>query len=222
MESLIRDAFGFCPESLGAFLKLMNGFIAGSAPLHAYLGLDAFDWMPNDLDIWIPVPGVTKELILDGREHHSKYNIESLTRTPAINAILDIAKLFMEKHGWKRDYHTVGLEDYLAFRDSNPEILRIYPFFKNKHKIQVIFTADVAPAAILDTFDLSGCKVAWSPALGFDLTPSDVREQLEKDGKVLYLAPGKSSVIPARTRERIQKYQARGFTVMGDLKHFME
>lgn len=233
MESLIRNVFEFCPESFGAFLTLMNGFIAGSSTLYAYLdmvyeargpGCKLLDWTPGDLDVWIPIPGLSTELIHEERDSKYLGIIESPARTPASKTIARIAELFMEDHGWKRDYSVLrnNTADYLAFRESSPYIFRVFPFIKNKRKIQVIFTADVSPAAILDTFDLSGCKVAWSPTLGFDVTPADVREQLKRDdGRVLYLAPTAAS-LPSRTLNRIRKYQERYFTVMGDLKHFIE
>lgn len=212
---MIHPSFKFCEESLFAFLNITKGFIAGSAALHAFLD-ETYDesWTPGDMDIWIPVPGMTKDKILQAREIHASGYLDP-TRTPAIFTLTDMAVHFMKDHGWKRTHDYEFTKHYMAFRDSCPYILRIFCFTseKSKQRIQIIFTADVPPATILDTFDLSGCKVAWNPTEKFNLTPPAVLKQLAADPSALYITDPAIKIDDKRTRERIAKYQRRGFTI---------
>lgn len=220
---MIHPCFDFCEESLSTFLKMTHGFIAGSAALHAYLDerfaergpeCELLDWTPGDMDIWIPVPSMTKEKILEARDIHERGELDP-TRTPAIFTLTDFAVHFMKDHGWERTIDHEFHKHYMAFRDSCPYIMRIFHFTseKCKQRIQIIFTADVPPATILDTFDLSGCKVAWNPTGRFNLTPPEILDQLAKEPSVMYIKTPSVKLDDERTRQRIAKYQRRGFTI---------
>ena len=73
----IKELANIPLDQLTSFLKLTNGFIGGSAALYGYMkekDLMIKKWQPNDIDIWIPVPGYSIEQNIKDQNTRVIYN----------------------------------------------------------------------------------------------------------------------------------------------------
>jgi len=226
MESIVHS-FGMSHDALATFLKAHNGFIAGSAALAAYMK-DAdvhvtAEWAPNDIDIWIAVPDLMKEDVCKMREDSNYY--ERSTGTLNVESIRTSVKAFFAEQGFEDVMIVPGAKNIRkgmitwAVKDQNEYIEdkaratiihRILYFKKNDRTVQVILTADVSVGDVLDTFDMSVCKVAWDPEHAYGIS---AREALKDVGdmRVDYLCAMDDTPATIRQSKRMDKYIARGF-----------
>lgn len=191
----------------------MNGYIAGSSVVYDYMmNNELLTWQPNDMDIWIPLPEISSENVLFEREFRQEmyYKGQLPTYMSSVMTRIQIVKDFLKSQ--KCVEISPHSKDYKVFHDMNSNIYRIYNFMIHKKKIQVIFTANCEPMDILNTFDLSGCRVTWCPSKGYDLTPAYVMEDLKQ--KRMFV---EDKYYTDRTEERIHKYKQRGFKVYREI-----
>lgn len=218
MKFTIEHLFEVDFDAFSTLLKIMNGYIAGSSVVYDYISsIEVASWQPNDMDVWIPLPEITRENIdferdfkLDmvGRGEFPSYYSSIQTR-------IRIVKDFLKFHEW-RETRCSNIKDYKDFHYVNPNIYKIYTFEslnpKLTKKIQIIFTTGCEPIQNLNTFDLSGCRMAWSPSVGYDLTPNYVLEDIKQ--KRMFVD---DKYYTDRTEGRVDKYRERGFKVYREI-----
>lgn len=250
MDQLLK-LFEIDQVQFNAFLQVTRGGVAGSAALWAIMleqrlcEVDAtsecrwcdegceicseciersktdLKWTPGDIDIWIPLPGITKEDCRDSEEFlnpSKNYTLPLLT---------DIVTQFMSVQNYKR----------LRFCDEQGNLPRKKPEdssfanyfdklsvkwlckilnFKNAagQSVQIMFTSDMQFSTIRDSFDLSVCQVMYLPQNGFKSTSSSVLANI-KDRQAYVLTEKSTSTFAMEQLERrCQKYRERGFEVM--------
>ena len=214
MKTTIENLFDLNFDAFSTFLKIMNGYIAGSFALYDYMmNSELQNWQPNDIDIWIPLPEVTKEIVEFEREFrvdmYEKGEIPSYMSS--VTTRIQIVKDFL-KYQKCVEIPNPHVRDYKVIQYMNPNIYKIYNFMFKKKKIQVIFTANCEPMDILNTFDISGCRVVWCPSKGYNLTPAYVMEDLKQ--KRMFV---ENKCYTDRTQDRIHKYKQRGFKLYTEI-----
>lgn len=151
------------PSQLNSLLISTRGLVAGSSALYEYLcqQKERPTWKPNDVDIWIPLTGLTLEALKKGKAHNSiptpQYREFCLLR--------DYCTLFLEKHGFQKKEvgrgsgsksSQVPMDVYLDHLESSQHIHNIKYFTKKvtsvcEHcqvpstqeiQVQLIFTND--------------------------------------------------------------------------------
>lgn len=200
-------------EHFVSFLRTTNGVVAGSAALWASMEDEGNSptWQPNDVDIWIPVPCLTKTL---NTSLHDKYD-PILTKSSGIR---EVARIFFERFGYHDIQQKEGQEarkrwqeTYMSDKQMSDIIHRITYLEKGDKKIQIILTCDVPVQSILNDFDLSVCKVAWTSEQEY---VQDAYGKFRTDQVIIK----KGVVLTNRLLGRIQKYMERGFKVVIDDK----
>ena len=194
----LRDDFVAALDESGAC-------IAGSASLHAIRArfgmVDA--WEPNDIDVWLPWT--------------------SYGETDAWGAVAPLRGV-LERSGFahKKDGH-IGYRSYSYAKVHN--IARIFTFSHAARgmDVQIILVRGLAVKNVAQRFDLSVCKVVWTPELGFGHTAEEVVQDVRASRAVLtkgdlYNLNTRAEVEAkvARTRTRVAKYARRGFDIVGE------
>ena len=89
--------------------------------------------------------------------------------------------------------------------------------------VQIILVRGLAVNNVAQRFDLSVCKVVWTPTLGFELTAEEVVQDVRASRAVLtkgdlYNLKTRAEVEAkvTRTRARVAKYALRGFGIVGE------
>ncbi len=204
MESLITS-YGIDFESFHKTMKSLDGIVAGSSALAAYLKQEGIDpgFVPNDLDIfiegWI-------ELARDrnGWEIVGKNMIRSL----------DKMRNFLAPYGFTENdkFGTLDAptEGYYA---SLKKILKVTSFTnKDNKEIQVIVIGSPKLLAhITQDFDLSACISWWDAFTNVFRTLDPVAT---KRKEMYFVRENEASEIEEKTKKRVEKYIARGFKLI--------
>ncbi len=192
MEFII-DHYGLNFSEFSEFLRVNNGIVAGSSSLAAYLKSENdLTWMPNDIDIWIPVKNIE--------------NLENI-KSESIQ--------FFQKHSYNKSdnilYDSYNSYNHIIDYKSSSlnHIIEICNFKKDdSFKIQIMFIQDLSVFAILEKFDLSICKIAWDPEYEF-ITYSKYVLQDIKSKRAHYDNDNNNQ----NKTNRINKYKERGFKI---------
>lgn len=165
---------------------------------------------PNDIDIWIPIPGYM--------------NDKSDNVVPMLT---NIVRAFMASQKYEQTHFSsvaltatsaVEEADEAAYFDTLDSITWLHKIlnFKNEagQTIQVLLTADVPMRIMLESFDLSVCRVVWTPRSEFGDTATDIIKNIDANQALI---SSNSGVPSERTYRRIEKYKARGFDILAQL-----
>lgn len=202
MDSIL-SSFHLDINTFGELLQATKAIVAGSAALAAY---DSDKFTPNDLDIWV----------------HSDFFSSPTSPTsptsayhPGVAVRLGYTYLFsyfLKHHGYK-EVRTPHQSDAEYTSNTVFAILRSIQRFQHSTsgKVIQVMHCKVPVKEILDSFDLSVAKTWWevseSGSVGF-LRTSDP-EALAK-GHMYFLRESATE----REKSRIEKYEARGFTLV--------
>lgn len=149
VKYLFRDVFLLDDKEMVEFLDMTHGFIAGSAALWAYLSRDMdytdpktslLGWMPNDIDIWIPVP------------------------TARVKLVQSFVEGFMASNAYAKV--DCNMDKYKGIKCMANHILQVATFERTStsSKLQfILVTEEATIEKVLTTFDLSACACAWTP-----------------------------------------------------------
>ena len=201
MEALLAKA-GLDAEFVVA-LDQCGACIAGSAALWAMrmvFGIvDA--WEPNDIDVWLPYASTDPWHAITG-----------------LRGVLDRSGFVYDKNVW------FGDRSY-AYGGVHKTIAHIFTFAHPTRGIavQTILVRGLTIAGVAGRFDISVCKVVWTPTLGFGPTAEDVVLDARSSRAVLSRGEvydlGTQFEVQKkveRTRKRIVKYAQRGFDIVGE------
>lgn len=203
MEAFLQES-GLGQEFVTA-VKSSGAGIAGSAALYVIRSLFgvANTWKPNDIDVWLPwVPD------------------------NAADAWAAIATLrgVLERSGFT--YGTSNGPPTQTYAYMVHNIMCIFTFHNPTERfadIQIILVKGIPLREVAHRFDLSVCKVMWTPEYGFGLTALEVIRdacisQAELTRGEVYDLHTRSHVERkiARTKARIAKYESRGFKIIGE------
>jgi len=239
MKAVI-ESFGIPYNTLSGILNTFDGCIAGSSALYGYLSqIETPSWTPNDMDVWIKVTGLTRQKCrtdhLDWTDDH-----DIITEKMSIKRVL---RTIMQRHGFEEkrvgtfsdeeikkydrkdkaaakqlnELYRKRVDAYLEETKANEGVIcAILYFTKNDKKIQFILTSDIPREDLLTAFDLSVCRVAWDPEHEFATSvPQALQDANNKRADCIYQS---DDVFSERTRERLKKYQDRGFKIYVPLK----
>lgn len=196
MEAFLAS-YGIAFQEFRELMSHTRGVVAGSAPLSLFLAQEGLDpgFHPTDLDIWV----------------HDNQTTYHSTGAVHRSSNLLLYTEFLNDNGFtvKRQFEPRESDDY----DNLHHISRILFFYNDAGKmVQVIFLK-VAKLYkyILENFDLSICMTWWD-------AKTDRFETMwphETPRKEMYHYPIKSGEHGAfRESARINKYKARGFTLL--------
>ena len=203
MEAFLEEA-GVGREFVTA-LRSSGAGIAGSAALYVVRSLFgvANTWKPNDIDVWLPwVPGSAAD---------------AWAATATLRGVLE---------GQGFTYGTSNGPPTQTYAYMVHNIVCVFTFYNPTERfanIQIILVKGIALREVAHRFDLSVCKVVWTPECGFGLTALEVIRdacisQAELSRGEVYDLPTRSHVERkvARTKARIAKYERRGFKIVGE------
>jgi hypothetical protein len=199
MESIL-SSFHLDLSSFSELLHATGGVVAGSAALAAYVTGTPNTFTPNDLDIWV----------------HSDFFPDILTdeQHPCIavrRGYLYLFSYFMRQHGYKEVQRPMQSDTEYK---SNPvfAILRCIQRFQHPSgRVVQVMHCKVDVDAILDSFDLSVAQTWWVPSPHNREGHLYTRDAESVRAGVMY--PLRATTT-CREKERIQKYEARGFKMM--------
>ena len=185
-----------------AALEECDACIAGSAALYAMRHTFGVvnTWEPNDIDVWMPCQDRDEWIALS-----------------AMRGVLERSGFLYKK------YSHFGNQSYSYAAIHH--IARIFTFTHPARavSVQIIIVRGFTPTGVAGRFDMSVCKVVWTPELGFGLTKEDVVHDVRNSRAVLsrgelYNLQTQHEVAAKieRTRVRIRKYASRGFTIVGE------
>jgi hypothetical protein len=186
MEAFLAS-YGIAFQEFRALLERTRGVVAGSAPLALFLAQEGIEpgFSPSDLDIWV-------------------HDNETSYVSTGIYNNLHLYTELLRDNGFVVERQFEPQEDY----DNLHHITRILFFHKGDKTVQVIFL-DVSKLYryILEHFDLSACMTWWNAKTD----RFETMWPLETPRKEMYHYP-----LGPRAREsaRIDKYKARGFTLL--------
>lgn len=191
METLLAS-YGLDTCAFRGLLSTTNSLIAGSAALYALFkerGLDP-EFVPGDLDIWVED---TRDLIALRGSYEQRGNLYRFSNF-LLQQGYNVSTKFQTKHGG----------DY----DQVQHITQIFSFINREHKeVQLIMINQRNIREYIEKyFDLSPC-VTWYNAKENrveTLHPETLQHKM-------FVMPGLE--VGAREIARIQKYEARGFSL---------
>lgn len=231
----VIESFGIPYNTLAGILSTFDGCIAGSSALYGYLSqTETLSWTPNDLDVWIKITGLTREKCrvdkTDWNEDH-----EVITEKLSIKRVL---RTIMKRHGFQedrvgsynddefeklqkndkvtrmqvRELNKKRIDAYLHEVNAATEVISsILYFSKDGKKIQFILTSDISRQELLTYFDMSVCAVAWDPDNEYATSiPQALQDAKNKRADCIYRF---SEELSDRQKERLKKYQDRGFKI---------
>ena len=164
MNDLCYD-FGLDLETLSAFLTVTNGFIAGSAALQSYIVSEmpykTKTWSPNDIDIWIPVPG-----LLTRSDLSTHYDADDDVAKMDASLRHLVTHFMKARLGYTKtliDASTRNCQlDYIETCEMNPFIAHVLTFENADGKI-----GHWSPSKSLDSIASSGvCQLALAGMMG--------------------------------------------------------
>ena len=186
-------SYGISFEGFRALLAQTRGVVAGSAPLALFLAQEGIDagFSPSDLDIWV-------------HDNETSYVSPGVVNR---HSNLHLYTELLNKHGFKVERQFVPQEEY----DNLHHITRIVFFHKGDKMVQVIFlNVSKLYRYILENFDLSACMTWWNARTD----RFETMWPLETPRKEMYYYPMKSELSGAVGGARVEKYKARGFTLL--------
>ena len=170
------------------YLRLFNGYIAGSSALFSYIKSNEKE---GDLDIWFQVS-------IDPNDKSLPYSKD----------VRNVLSDYMQTIGYNSvtysDYFQNGTkQEYLENTRFNNLIEKIYEYCMGSKKIQIILTK-VPKIEILKSFDLSFCAVSWDGSKYEALEPELTAKKI-----------GYSLNLPTNKKEisRLKKYTTKGFKI---------
>jgi hypothetical protein len=212
MDSLITS-YGIDFEAFHKTMKSVDGIVAGSSALAAYLKQEGIDpgFVPNDLDIFIE-GWIELARDMNGWEIVGKNMIRSL----------DKMKNFLAKYGFsENDKFGTLVNPTEGYYSSLKKILKVTSFTnKDNKEIQVIvISSPKLIQHISDDFDLSAC-ISWWDAF------TNVFRTLDPDTtkrKEMYVVrPADTAEQIEKTKLRTAKYEARGFKLIEKPCHYID
>jgi hypothetical protein len=209
MNTLITS-YGINFQAFQLTLGTIQGIVAGSAALSAYLTQEGIDpgFQPNDIDIF--VPGVL-EHVRDARGHTmaGQYIIKSLKTM----------KDFLESYGFTES-NKFNNTDSDKYYSTISKIQKVTSFTnKNNKEIQVIVinTYNLIEHISKD-FDLSAC-ISWYDVRNNCFKTMDPHTTKQKE---MYFVSDTDNLAYEKSKSRIQKYIARGFKLIEKPCPFIE
>jgi hypothetical protein len=204
------------------------GIISGSAALHGYmLSIKKIPtWHPNDIDIWIPIDGLTPTL-------RKLYSIKNNLYIDKNNNSLEIFKLILDdpiikkfirlksdinKYFVNYGYKFVPNKEEKIIDYPNTNIVTVYNFESStsEYKIQVIFTSQVNDMYdIVNTFDIDCVKVIYDITKKEFLVKNDIKNII--NNQLMYVnekSLKKADKLNPRYEGRVKKYAERGFNML--------
>ncbi len=223
MEALFKK-FDVPYHAITGLLQVFDGCIAGSSVLHSYLSqTEELSWQPNDIDIWIPIPSLTKSKVRNGLDS-KPYGIDYMLVHDDINLMKNVISMKNVIDNLFERYNFILSElngrnnymDYKAF--SKGVIYSISYYEKNGKMIQVIYTSDIPRKELLENFDMTICRIAWDPQTQFTTPSPSVFEDIKHKRaifaeKLVKLRSGKMEGFSEKQMKRINKYLERGFQI---------
>lgn len=201
MEAILEDA-ALNTNAFQETLTLLDACIAGSAPLYAICALFGRPqhWSPRDIDVWIAF-----------KDDDAWDGTRSLRQC-------------LESHGYAYRKTQSAYSSTYAYAHKNIAVVFEFVHESSMYDVQVVCVHGI-PAVhlaerVTDRFDISVCRVVWTPTRQFGLTADavvlDVRagRAVVRDSDIYDLdtqADVRRKV--SRTRKRIEKYRARGFAI---------
>lgn len=174
--------------SIITYLRLFNGYIAGSSALFSYINSTEKE---GDLDIWFQVS-------IDPNDKSLPYSKD----------VRNVLSEYLESKGYKYSVYGEYFEnetkkDYLENTRFNNLIEKIYEYRMGSKKIQIILTK-VPRLEILKSFDLSFCAISWDGSKYEALEPELTLQKI-----------GYSINLPTNQKEigRLEKYTTKGFKI---------
>jgi hypothetical protein len=202
MNTLITS-YGINFQAFQLTLGTIQGIVAGSAALAAYLTQEGINpgFQPNDIDIFIP--GVL-EHIRDARGHTmaGQYIIKSLKTM----------KDFLESYGFTES-NKFNNTDSVQYYGSISKIQKVISFTnKDNKEIQVIVinTYNLIEHISKD-FDISAC-ISWYDVRNNCFKTMDPHTTKQKE--MYFVREDTDDVLYEKSKSRAQKYIARGFKLI--------
>jgi hypothetical protein len=204
MQSLLAS-FHLEIRPFSELLNATGAIVAGSAALAALVAGTPYTFTPNDLDIWVHSDFFQSNAIMKHVAFAQPTAVELVRR-----GHMYIFSYFLRQHGYVEVERPVQSDVEYT---SNPvfAILRCIQRFQHPsgRVIQVIH-CKVPVEEILDTFDLSVAATWWVPSVH----PSNegFLHTLDPESTAAGVMYSLRKFATDREKERIQKYEARGFT----------
>lgn len=194
------------------------GVVAGSAALHGYLTSlgETPEWTANDIDIWVPVDGISPALCSAYVNRHEMP--EEVLGALIVNPVIErYRKLRDQISAFFRNarYYNVPADMAKQGNDNKyptSNILTVHTYEKCGNKIQVIFTTGLQYMYdVVDPFDFDCLKVTYDITNSFFQVPDDIKQVIEK--RSLFHANNRTyKEVTPRFLARLKKYNARGFS----------
>ena len=170
------------------YLRLFNGYIAGSSALFSYINSDEKE---GDLDIWFQVS-------IDPNDKSLPYSKD----------VRNVLSTFLQSLGYTikqySEYSQNGTKkEYLENTRFNNLIEKIYEYSMGSKKIQIILTK-VPKMEILKSFDLSFCAVSWD---------GSKYEALEPELTLRKVGYSLNPPVNGKELVRLEKYATKGFKI---------
>lgn len=225
----------FSPLSSPNIKKLLSDFekqfpdtavVAGSAALHSYLYSNQKwpSWSPNDIDIWIPIKGMTPLLsgiYINRNDLRSSNMLELILEDPIIKDFKQkknaIEKFFIRNtNHYYYGQHISGNLHRHVMKTTNYPINHIisvttYNIEGIKYKIQLIYVTEMPKNDIVNTFDIDCLKVSYDLTTEQYVLNKNIKELIDR--KEMFL--NESDICVHTTTERfdgrVKKYMERGF-----------
>lgn len=194
--------------------------IAGSAALHMYqesIGQNP-TWEPNDIDVWIPVKGMTP-LLCALYKQKEKLDEKILDKLIKNQVILEYRKLSHEIGTFFKNHQYTHVKSCMQKIDSEyliDTILSIHTFHhygSSDQNVQVIYLTEMDKSKVVDSFDIDCAKVAYDLTTKKFLVEPSVAAII-KDNRLHRYENKNPNAFPEMTdrlRLRMQKYSERGF-----------
>lgn len=203
MDAIFK-LFNIPTDEITEVARNTDSIIAGSAPLCALVG---GKWEPNDLDIWY-----YDNYDNDGADEPSDARYDKFKRT------VELYTELLAKCGYKLCDRPDGkdeeeCEDYsnLTYKFSDI-VKRVYKFYNSESKksVQLIITYAPVVKAVY-CFDLSCCATWWDPK---SEDSSKMLKTLDSEATLSNTMYSITDKPTDREKGRIEKYKARGFTLV--------
>lgn len=213
MEALI-DSYGLDSSKFFDLLKENKAVISGSSVLSIYL---EHMFVPNDIDIWIPlntinsIRGFTEkfnEISLPFYKFLWKAGFEEKELTKNSSEINSSEKIRTKDE--ENNYQNISL--------GGNKIFKVFDFCHESSgkKVQLVFIKNINPINFIkEYFDISVCKTWFNPET--KMIETDDKENTSK--KQMYISYDIDyEKLHQKNKDRIEKYKARGFTLIDNPK----
>lgn len=217
MEALFKK-FDIPYHAITGLLQIFDGCIAGSSVLHSYLSqTEELSWEPNDIDIWIPIPSLTKSKVRNGLDSKA-YGVDYTLVNYDIKSMKHVIDNLFERYNFILS-ELNGRNNYMDYKACSKGIIYSISYYeKNGKMIQVIYTSDIPRKELLENFDMTICRISWDPQTQFTTPSPTVFEDIKNKRavfaeKLVKLRSGKMEGFSEKQMKRINKYLDRGFQI---------